>query len=696
MNEIASRIETLDLSQVRLGPEYRTGQADLIYDFYRPCLLNSNRYDRAVGYFRSTVFLLVSDAVLRFVKHEGHIRLICSPSLNAKDVEAIEAGYKSREEVALEALDQEIEFLLHSSDLVDRTRILATMIALKAMDVKLAIRPNETGIYHEKLGIFKDLRGHIVSFKGSSNETWNGWHAEGNYESIEVFCSWHDKDVDRARRHADYFEKLWENKIDDIRTVEFPEAVLNKLYRIASDNLEDIPLSLIAPTKKKRQPLPHQLSALENWKAQNCRGILQHATGSGKTYTSLVAIKEHLLMRGNTSLILVPSRLLLQQWEKEIAQEIPEATVLKAGDSNNSWKKDRRLQDFSIFDECLKPRIVLATMQTAATMEFRRRIASGQHLLLVADEVHQIGSTENLKIFEIDAGKRLGLSATPSRFGDPIGTQKIINYFGPIVQPIFTLENAISSGRLVNYEYSPHPIYLTVEEADRWRTISRKISKEIAKTNSGNKGDLILSNKVKLLLIQRSRIAKKANGKVMLALSLITRHFQDDQKWLIYCEDQDQLSQVLAELNSKGFHVNEYHTSMQSDQSSTLKWFQKFGGILVSIRCLDEGIDIPDVSHALILASSQNPRQFIQRRGRVLRKAPHKNIAFIHDAIVVPVDAEDDKEQLTLLRNEMCRAIEFASGAINKSSGAELRDIAAKLRLDIAFFANQGSEEEVL
>lgn len=512
MNEFASKIETLNLSQVQLEPEYRTGQTDLVDKFYLPCLFNSTSYDRAVGYFRSTVFLLVSDAVLRFVKRGGHIRLICSPSLSEQDIEAIKAGYKSRENAVLEALDQEVEFLLNSSDLINRTKILATMIALGAMDVKLAIRPSESGIYHEKLGVFKDSNENIVSFKGSSNETWNAWHAEGNYESIEVFCSWREKDVDRANRHAEYFESLWSNKINDVVAIEFPEAVLKKLYKVASENLDDCSIDFLSTglTPSKRQPFPHQVLALENWKNQNYRGIFQHATGSGKTFTALIAIKEHLQVRGNACLVLVPSRLLLRQWEKEISQEIPQTTILKAGDSNNSWKRDTRLQDFSVFDDNLKSRIILSTMQTAATEEFRNKIISGPHLLLVVDEVHQVGSTENLKIFEIDAGKRLGLSATPTRFGDPIGTEKIINYFGSIVQPVFTLEDAIKSGRLVNYEYYPSPVYLTVEEADQWKTISKQISKEIAKTNSGNKGSLIVSNKAKLFLIQRSRIAKKA------------------------------------------------------------------------------------------------------------------------------------------------------------------------------------------
>ena len=165
-----------------------------------------------------------------------------------------------------------------------------------------------------------------------------------------------------------------------------------------------------------------------------------------------------------------------------------------------------------------------------------------------------------------------------------------------------------------------------------------------------------------MLLIQRSRVAKKASAKVRLACTVLKGYFEKGQGWLVYCEDADQLAQVLAALRQEGMDMDpvEYHSKMEGDRAATMSWFQSFGGILVSIRCLDEGIDIPDVSHALILASSQNPRQFIQRRGRVLRRVPGKQVAIVHDAIVAPVSADDEPEQISLLRSELVRGIEFA------------------------------------
>jgi superfamily II DNA or RNA helicase len=315
-------------------------------------------------------------------------------------------------------------------------------------------------------------------------------------------------------------------------------------------------------------------------------------------------------------------------------------------------------------------------------------------LLVVADEVHQVGSPQNSKIMSISTGGRLGLSATPIRYGDPEGTAKIFAYFGDVVPPKITLMDAVAAGRLVPYEYHPHPINLTATEATEWKDLTKAIQFESMRQKADENGKRPLSEKAKMLLIRRARVAKKAAAKVGLAVDVIKTNFEPEQSWLVYCEDSGQLADVILKLNEAGFASVEYHSSMTGDRDATMSWFRSYGGILVSIRCLDEGVDIPAVSHALILASSQNPRQFIQRRGRVLRRSPGKEIAVIHDAIVVPVSAEDESEQLSLLRSELLRSVEFASHAINRSAGAELRGIAIAMGIDPSELSDEGMEEE--
>jgi superfamily II DNA or RNA helicase len=199
---------------------------------------------------------------------------------------------------------------------------------------------------------------------------------------------------------------------------------------------------------------------------------------------------------------------------------------------------------------------------------------------------------------------------------------------------------------------------------------------------------------VKLLLIQRARIAKKSSNKVPLVVDILETDMEDGQHWLIYCEDMEQLNETLHQLRTRGINANEYHSQMAGDRPGTLDWFKQFGGVLVSIRCLDEGVDIPQLSHAIILASSQNPRQFIQRRGRVLRKAPAKHLAVIHDAIVVPADLKDEPNQVALAKAELIRALEFADSSLNRFAAAEIRDIATRIGLGSDALSRTGFEED--
>ncbi|MGZ8160338.1 MAG: DEAD/DEAH box helicase family protein [Methylobacter sp.] len=685
------------LANLRLQTDYRTGSSDPIMDLYVPCLHQSILYKRAVGYFRSSVYLVAGTAVIDFARRGGKIQLVCSPELDTNDTETIRVSYLKREEIASAHLIDEIERLLANPETKYPTRVLATLVSVGALEIKIAIRKPSQGLYHEKIGVFIDEAHNRVSFIGSANESWSGWHPQGNFESIEVFCSWrHSIEEERSARHEANFDNLWVGNTPAVQTLPFPEAVRHCLCKEAFGSLDEaekdwIPTPVPTPHTNKRDPLPHQINAIESWRKQGSRGIFEHATGSGKTFTALEAARSH-LNKDLPVLILVPSRILLEQWNEEVKTELPDAVIVLAGAGHNRWKRPGRIKGLST-PHATGSWVIIATMQTAATDAFRQCLYQGSHLMLIADEVHQIGSSYNSQCLQIDAGHRLGLSATPKRYGDPDGTARIFDYFGPVVPPPITLSDAVKSGRLVEYEYHSHSIRLTADEADAWKAFTRQIGIEILKLKNAE-GETRLSDRIKMLLIQRSRIAKKASGKPRLAAQIIKKYYEAGQGWLIYCEDGEQLRETMQQLKLEGIEPIEYHTGMDGDRDATLDWFRKFGGVLVSIKCLDEGVDIPAVSHALILASSQNPRQFIQRRGRVLRTAPGKHLAIIHDAIVVPVSIDDEPEQLSLLKSELLRAIEFSNSALNKSAGAELRQIAREMGFDPEETGDIGIEEE--
>jgi len=683
-----------DLSTLDFKTEYRSIKDDPARGFYHKCLLHSNIYKRAVGYFRSSVFIVIGSSLIEYSRHGGSTQLICSPELDPDDIDAIVAGYARRSGLVTERLIAQIDNLLANDETAYPIRVLATLVAVGALEIKLAMRADHKGLYHEKIGVFSDGSGNHVSFKGSANETWSAWHRQGNFESIEVFCSWRGGlEAERVRRHAEHFDALWSEDDPDVEVFPFPRAAADHLKKAAFRKLDEVIIEKLPSPPKRRSALPHQEAALSGWEVQGRRGIFEHATGSGKTFTAILALRDQ-AQRGLPSLVLVPSRLLLEQWATELRDEIPNAALLLAGAGHDRWRISRRLRGMTDPDCALGGRITLATMQTASMPEFLANVTAGPHLLVVVDEVHQVGSQQNSRIMDIDAGSRLGLSATPVRYGDPEGTAKIFAYFGAVVPPPISLIDAINAGRLVPYEYFPHPIHLTATEAAEWKDITRAIQLEVARQKKDETGHKPLSEKAKMLLIRRARIAKKAAVKVRLAVDVLKANFEAGQSWLVYCEDAGQLSEVRSALQEARFDSVEYRSRMEGDRDATMSWFRSFGGILVSIRCLDEGVDIPAVSHALILASSQNPRQFIQRRGRVLRRSPDKHMAVIHDAMVVPVSAESEPDQLSLLRAELIRSVEFSGHAINRGAGAQLRAIAIEMGIDPDSLSDEGVEEE--
>ncbi len=687
------------LTNLALKTSYRTGTDDLSRDFYERCLRESVAYDRAVGYFRSSIFLITGPEIIAFAKRRGRMRLICSPSLTSADIEQIEKGYLDRQTAITNMLEADLQAITKDESYSYPLKVLSTLIKFGLLEIKIGIKASPSGIYHEKLGIFYDQNGEKISFIGSANETFNAWHPDANFESIEVFCSWKGgTETERVARHLVDFENLWSDRSTGLKVLPLPEALREKLVNIAENDFDDIDVERLKPKKPPNKPtkisalLPHQSQAIDAWERSGCQGIFEHATGSGKTVTAL-AVVDRYVSTGGFALILVPSQLLLKQWLKEIKQEISGAVYLLAGAGNTSWKKSERLRSFTSGSHGDAKRIVIATMQTASSSKFIDQLPRHGEFLVVADEVHQIGSPVNSSCLQINATKRLGLSATPKRYGDAEGTKKVFDYFKGVVPPVISLYDAIQAKRLVEYEYFPKALNLTVPEAELWAKMSRELRREIAITNTHDKA-LILSARARQILINRSRIAKKATQKIDLGFSVIAENYKPGQHWLVYCEDKHQLSQVRERVKSLSIPLLEYYSEMEGDAEKTLNYFEWHGGVMLSIRCLDEGIDIPCISHALILASSQNPRQFIQRRGRVLRRHESKTFATIYDAIVVPVSLEEEPDQLSLLKSELIRAWEFAQHSVNKLSSMELSHIAIRLGISLDKLIDDGFEEE--
>lgn len=699
-----------DLSAVEWEEFYSTGKHNLADDFYGPAIARATLIERAVGYFRSTAYLLMYEEFCDFLRNGGKIKVICSPQMHRDDIatvhDAAQAPSHSEPRNATELLS-EIADLSQSEPGKLHLSLLGGMLRFGLAEIKIALTSDGDGIFHEKIGILHDGQGNMLSFSGSANETLCGWGLHGNVESFDVFQGWQNGDKSRVRNHREAFLEAWEGRRPGVKTLDLDRAVKDKLLEEAPEDREELyrtiktyqALQSDIVKKQRRAPSPaateldewpsgrsperHQEAALQDWYTNKCFGIFKHATGSGKTFTGIHAVRDH-VRTGKVALIVVPSKLLFNSWRNELRQEIPNATLMLAGSGNYGWKRAFKLEAFTSKTTCDDRRIILSTMQTASSTEFYRRLKNVDQILLVADEVHQLGSTEFRKLMLKHFGKRLGLSATPERFGDPEGTALLIEYFGGVVGGQFTLKDAMIAGRLVPYKYHPKFVYLTEFEREQWQNLTRQIRRLAAQSPRNNDGGLTPTLQMKKKLIARSRIAKKALNKIDAAIRILQEHYEPGQRWLIYCEDKEQMSDVSKNLRDRGFDPFVYHSSMDGDPQRTLDFFIKNGGIMIAIRCLDEGVDIPSISHAVILASSQNPRQFIQRRGRVLRVAEFKTKAYIWDTLVMPVDEDkkDEEIQDALTRAEILRALEFANNAMNQEEASRLRFKAIDLGID--------------
>lgn len=652
------------LTAVSLRRRYSSGRDNLTAMFFAPCLGTSVRYDRAVGFFSSTIFVLIGAQVAEFARRGGRLRFICCPRLSNSDIQAIEHGYETRTTVDT-ALQREFEEVL--LDVVGQAAgtLLATLIACDALEIKIAFRAGGSGIFHDKVGIFTDSENNQVSFSGSLNESWSGWSGSGNYEGFHAFSSWHDPE--RVLDDAQYFEALWSGDEPGLEVIPFPTVARDRLLAHSD------PDGLVHAEEQLRETLereqneqsenrprlrPHQRAVLASWEDLGHRGLVEHATGSGKTITGLTAVRKA-LDAGNAVLILVPAIALLEQWQRQLAVHADLGSVLLAGGGHNEWKKGAILRNF------LSPgrrRIVLATIDTAASREFTTRLAGINSLFLMVDEVHNVGTPGRRRILqEIDATWRLGLSATWQREGDVEGTAAIHDYFKHVLEPVYTLTDAINDGHLCKYRYVVHELALDPEEQEQWLAETKRIGQALGRTHGE------LTESVRQILIRRARIVKRATSKTALAAKVLAENFREGDAWLVYCDGTGQLREVRQAIESRGLACMEYHRQVSGDESQSLAEFERSGGILLAIKCLDEGVDIPRIDHALILASSTTRREFIQRRGRVLRTADRKWRAEIHDVIVGSAGF-NDPAAASFLRTELARAREFAVGAVDSSA----------------------------
>jgi len=668
----------MSLRELSLQYEYRSDAANLVRDFYAPCLRNATRYWRAVGYFTSSGLALNAEGLATFIRHGGQMWLVTGPKLMSDDIAAIQRGYNEKS-VAARQIPAPFLALGFEEVTGDRLALLTWLIAHGHLDIKIAY-PSDTNanhpqaIYHEKIGVFLDDMDNVVAFAGSQNETVGGLLS--NFESFDVHYSWDDAQQ-RVQQKIDNFTRLWDNKTDKLEVVDFPTAVAREL--LISQHVYPIPADQLAPDLPKIvEPtaayLPnalvlrtYQSEAIDAWFENGCRGLWEMATGTGKTITALSALaklkeaKEHLFI-----LIACPYQHLVDQWREE-AERFGFEPIL-AYKSQATWVN--QVHDALVMHNwrIAKAACVITTHTTfiGDTMQILLSDMKSS-AVLVADEVHHLGAEQSRQRLTDVFDYRLGLSATPNRWFDDEGTAVLRTYFGETVYG-FSLDKAIEKGYLCSYYYHPHLVELTDEELEEYESLTEKISRLFhrASLDEPNKA-------LELLLIKRAMLLNKAENKLPMLAQLLADKADSLHHTLFYCAP-GQIDSVIPLLTDLGLRTAKFTAEESTTERQELLEMFASGHLqaLIAMKCLDEGVDVPSTQTAYILASSSNPKEFIQRRGRILRQAPGKEHAEIHDLIAVPPLEYRQYPNATfvaerkIVARELRRFNEFAEMALNK------------------------------
>ncbi|MDV6304469.1 DEAD/DEAH box helicase family protein [Rhodococcus cerastii] len=699
---------------IEIESRYRSDSKRVVADFYIPLLCNAVSYSRAVGYFTSASLQLLASGIDSIVGGGGRIRIIASPHLSPDDVEDITRGY-DRRLVIERSLQREMTNEL-SSDLLDGLSVIGTLIAQKRLDLKLAFVDGQfpIGLYHEKIGIVRDRFGDLVAFTGSSNETIGG--LVNNFESVEVYRGWIPGDGTRALRLEADFDGLWNNETENLTVVDFPAVAKERLVEIARERGVS---ALIAGTTAEvtdpdgsagtlrppasLQPRQYQKDAMVAWLRQRGRGTLKMATGTGKTKTALfaaaqVANVENQKERPLVLLIVAPLQALVDQWIDDV--QLFGVDAVGVYESSNTWLPvvERRLASARLGRRQVV--VLVATNASFSGAKFQSILSRIDiPLMLVADEAHNLGSATYRKLLPENAAYRLALSATPERWFDDEGTEGLLDYFGPVAYEL-GIEKAIYELKaLCPYVYHPRLVELRPEEYSFYAEITTKIGRMLRAGQSTDSVDT--SSPLGALLRKRSAVLGHALGKIE-ALHQDVDDMRNEWFQLIYCAEgssprdmdddegtgQRQISEVMSMVGGEmGLHAHTY--TSETPRRLRAELIERFSGgddlrVLVAMRCLDEGVDIPDAKIGYLLASSTNPRQFIQRRGRLLRRAEGKTRATIYDYIATPPAGTpiDFTVERNLMVRELARVNEFAKISENYHETLEvLRPIKMQYRL---------------
>lgn len=669
----------------KLKVTYNSANEDIVNEFYNPVLSHAVRYDRISGFFSSTSLAIAARGIVNFIKNNGHMRILCGAKLSEDDLNSIQNADELKNIVNknfIEDIDNIEEEVVKK-----HVMLLGWMVANNFLEIKIGINKKDNGEYfgdgmlHSKIGILYDENNDSILFDGSVNETAYGW--KNNIESLKIFYNWKNEEYMESDKRD--FEEFWENKNDNLEIFSIPEASKAKLVEIAPKNEQEFEDLVIKENYSKKPKLrDYQKDAIEAWFKNDCKGILEMATGTGKTFTAINSLMQLSEQLDNLiTVVACPYAHLVEQWAEELEEYDLGRQFNIYSSINKNWKKDLSKLVSKIKRDRIKKAIIFTTHKTCSNELFRTKINEiNTNLFLIADEMHHLGASGYMQGLLPNYKYRLGLSATPSKYMDEEATDYLLDYFGGIIFT-FGLKEALlmrnpdtNQTYLTPYMYYPKKVGLTREEIEEYKFQNKKLVVAMNSKNSSDKEDTNINS----ILIKRARILNNAEAKYAM-LRNILRSYDNLDHLIIFCSDK-QIEKVLKILKEEGvyprhrFTSNEgaYKKSQYNNKSERQILLEKFDkGIykaLVAIKCLDEGVDVPSADKVIIMSSTTNPMEYIQRRGRVLRRYPGKELAFIYDMMVVPDVNESFAD--SIIEKELKRLSEFIHMAKNSDECNDL------------------------
>ena len=690
---MATSVDTKLRNLPHMRPLYVLPDDPLADDVLIPCFRVAGSVDSMVGFFSSSSFVTLAPGLATFFNSsDEQLRLIICPIMSEEDADAIRDGVITAENAA----DGALEELMVTEDAIAAHTLRCLTWLLRANRIQIRVALMRSALFHPKVWLFHQKRD-VVAVHGSSNMTYAG--IARNVEQLAVSKSW-DDDNQRyvTERLRDEFLALWNDTKDDCHVVSVSDAIRNRLLQIhgsrepptEADLMELVgekrtgynvsPVAERAPCVRFEVPpklvtdrgaFSHQARAVDAWCRSGYRGILQMATGAGKTIAALICARR-LYDEVKPLLIVVaaPYVPLIQQWcgEIEAFGLRPINLTVASGATGRARELGRIARQLRSRREGVEAIVVShATLGTRKFQEILRRFPFP--IMLVADEAHNLGSEAFVQNPPEGFVATLGLSATPIRQYDDVGTAALLEFLGPVVFE-FSLKDAIGTC-LVEYDYFVHGVHLNDEEIDRWEQVSEAIRANSWKLGRHEEPD----EHLKILLRDRRAILESAEGKVSCFAQLIDReNLSSLRHTLVYTTDKSpgQLTAVNEVLRERGVMFHQLTYVETGNRGKTQRIIDAFANgtlrVLTAKRVLDEGVNIPQISKAFVLASTTVERQWIQRRGRLLRRCDDigKTHSEIHDFVVFPPQGRTlDSDTSSLARSELDRVKEFAGLARN-------------------------------